>query len=39
MSTACPDLRRNDWRRPDLRRFAIAIAGLITGGLTAFLIG
>jgi hypothetical protein len=39
MSTACPDLRHNGWRRPDLRRIAIAMAGLITGGLTAFLIG
>jgi hypothetical protein len=27
-----------DLRRPDLRRLAIALAGLVGGGLTAFLL-
>jgi hypothetical protein len=35
MSTIYPDLRRPN---PDLRRFVLLIAGLVSGGLTAFLL-
>jgi hypothetical protein len=35
MSTTYPDMRRTG---PDYRRFALALAGLVTGGLTAFLL-
>jgi hypothetical protein len=33
MSTTYPELKR-----PDYRRLAIALAGLLSGGLTAFLL-